>query len=185
MSRQKNPVVSQKVSSNLQPNWSRIKYDTVKVYKLLLSLTVLLLQIMAQNHLLNLHRFTEFINSGDSNIGKEVISESAVFHVPFGGEPLKGLDGYLQILGMMRSAFPDIQWTLQETVCEGDKIVARFETRGTHQGSFLGFPASGNAICMTAINIYYFKDNKIVEERGQPDIFGLMVQIGAVPSPSG
>jgi steroid delta-isomerase-like uncharacterized protein len=139
---------------------------------------------MASNLLPNLHRFTEFINSGDINIGREVISESAVFHVPFGGEPLSGLDGYLQILGMMRGAFPDIQWTLQETVCEGDKIVARFETRGTQQGPFLGFPASGKAICMTAINIYRFVDGKIVEERGQPDLFGLMIQIGAIPGPS-
>jgi steroid delta-isomerase-like uncharacterized protein len=109
---------------------------------------------------------------------------SAIFHVPFGDEPLKGLDGYLQILGMMRGAFPDIQWTLQETVCEGDKIVARFETRGTHQGPFLGVPASGKAIRITAINIYRFADGKIVEERGQPDIFGLIVQIGAIPGPS-
>jgi steroid delta-isomerase-like uncharacterized protein len=140
---------------------------------------------MAPNNLPNLHRFTEFINSADTNIGREVISESAVFHVPFGGEPLKGLDSYLQILGMMRGAFPDINWTLQETVCEDDKIVARFETRGTHQGPFLGVPASGKAICMTAINIYRFMDGKIVEERGQPDLFNLMVQIGAVPGPSG
>jgi steroid delta-isomerase-like uncharacterized protein len=140
---------------------------------------------MTPNHLSNLHRFTEFINSGDTSIGQEVISESAIFHVPFGDEPLKGLDGYLQILGMMRGAFPDIQWTLQETVCEGDKIVARFETRGTHQGPFLNFPASGKAICMTAINIYRFVDGKIVEERGQPDLFSLMVQIGSIPGPSG
>jgi steroid delta-isomerase-like uncharacterized protein len=139
---------------------------------------------MAPNHLPTLHRFIEFINSGDTNIGQEVISESAVFHVPFGGEPLTGLDGYLQVLGMMRGAFPDIHWTLQETVCEGDKIVTRFETRGTHQGPFMGFPASGKAICMTAVNIYRFLDDKIVEELGQPDLFGLMVQIGAVPGPS-
>jgi steroid delta-isomerase-like uncharacterized protein len=138
---------------------------------------------MAPNNLPNLHRFTEFINSGDANLGRETVSESAIFHVPFGDEPLKGLDGYLQILGMMRGAFPDIQWTLQETVCEGDKVVARFETRGTHQGPFMGVPASGKAICMTAINIYRFEDGKIVEERGQPDIFGLMVQIGAIPGP--
>jgi hypothetical protein len=60
---------------------------------------------MVSNFLPNLHRFTEFINTGDINIGREVISESAVFHVPFGGEPLNRLDGYLQILGMMRGAF--------------------------------------------------------------------------------
>jgi steroid delta-isomerase-like uncharacterized protein len=139
---------------------------------------------MAPNHLPTLHRFMEFINSGDTNIGQEVISESAILHAPFGSEPLKGLEGYVQILGMMRGAFPDINWTLQETVCEGDKIVARFETRGTHKGPFLGFAASAKAICMTAVNIYRFANGKIVEELGQPDLFGLMVQIGAVPVPS-
>ena len=136
---------------------------------------------MAPNNLPSLARFIEFINSGDATIGQEVVSESALFHMPFGPEPLKGLDGYMQILGMMRSAFPDINWTLQVTITEGDKVVARFETRGTHQGAFMGVPASGKQICMMALNIYRFEDGKIVEERGQPDIFGLMVQIGAVP----
>jgi steroid delta-isomerase-like uncharacterized protein len=138
---------------------------------------------MASSQLQYLNRFIEFINSGDAKIGQEVISDSAAFHVPFSPEPLKGLEGYLQILGMMRGAFPDINWTLQETICEGDKIVARFETRGTHQGPFMGVPASGKEIRMTAINIYRFENGKIVEERGQPDMFGLMVQIGAIPLP--
>jgi predicted ester cyclase len=47
----------------------------------------------------------------------------------------------------------------------------------------MGVPASGKEICMTALNIYRFENGKIVEERGQPDIFGLMVQIGAIPVP--
>jgi steroid delta-isomerase-like uncharacterized protein len=136
---------------------------------------------MTPNNLPHLQRFNEFINSGDAKIGQEVVSEPAIFHVPFGPEPLKGLDGYMQILGMMRSAFPDINWTLQETIAEGDKIVAHFETRGTHDGPFMGVPPTGKKICMTALNIYRFENGKIVEERGQPDIFGLMVQIGAVP----
>jgi len=138
---------------------------------------------MVSSNLPYLNRFLEFINSGDAIIGQEVISDSAVFHVPFGGPPLKGLEGYIQILGMMRGAFPDINWTLKETVAEGDKVVARFETRGTHKAPFMGFPASGKTFCMTAVNIYRFEEGKIVEELGQPDIFGLMVQIGAIPVP--
>jgi steroid delta-isomerase-like uncharacterized protein len=139
---------------------------------------------MAPNNLPHLDRFIEFINSGDAKIGQEVISPSALFHVPLGPEPLKGLDGYLQILGMMRSAFPDIQWSLRETVCEDDKVVARFETRGTHRGDFMGVPATGKETVMTALNVYRFEGGMIVEERGQPDIWGLMVQIGAVPGVS-
>lgn len=135
---------------------------------------------MSSDNQHQLARFLEFINSGNPDIGKEVVSDSAIFHVPFGDEPLRGLQGYLQLLGMMRSAYPDIQWTLEETISEGDRVVARFTTRGTQTGPFLGFPPSGKAICMTAINIYRFAEGQIIEERGLPDLFGMMVQIGAV-----
>ncbi|EDU43234.1 SnoaL-domain-containing protein [Pyrenophora tritici-repentis] len=135
---------------------------------------------MSSPILQDLARFIAFINTADPTLGAEVISESAIFHVPFGTSPLKGLDGYLQILGMMRAAFPDIQWTLQETICEGDKVVARFETKGTHDGSFMGVPPTGKAICMSAVNIYRFEEGKVVEERGLPDLFGVLVQIGAM-----
>ncbi|KFA68961.1 hypothetical protein S40285_07002 [Stachybotrys chlorohalonatus IBT 40285] len=128
-------------------------------------------------------RFINFINSGDKTIGKEVVSESAVFHVPFGGEPLKGLGGYKQMLGMMLSAYPDIQWFLEEAVVEKDVFVARFKISGTHQGKFLGFRASGRQVRSQAMNIYRFADGKIVEERWLPDIFGMLVQIGAIAVP--
>jgi predicted ester cyclase len=57
----------------------------------------------------------------------------------------------------MRSTFPDINWRQQETIAEGD-VVARFEVRDMHQGAFMGVPASGKSICMTALNVYRFED---------------------------
>jgi steroid delta-isomerase-like uncharacterized protein len=130
-----------------------------------------------------MERFVEFINSGDETIGQEVVSESAVFHVPFSDTPLQGLPGYMQILSMMRSAFPDIQWTLDDTVIEDNRVVAQFTLRGTHEGEFFGVPASGKKIEARAMNIYRFTDGKIVEETGLPDLFGIMLQIGAVSPP--
>jgi steroid delta-isomerase-like uncharacterized protein len=127
-----------------------------------------------------MRQFVDFINSGDETIGREVVSESAEFHVPFSDTPLKGLSGYMQILGMMRSAFPDIQWTLEDTVIEDDRIVAQFTLRGSHEGEFFGVRASGKKIQAQAMNIYRFTDGKIVEETGLPDLFGIMLQIGAV-----
>ncbi|GKZ76293.1 hypothetical protein AnigIFM56816_005272 [Aspergillus niger] len=128
-------------------------------------------------------RFVEFINSNDETVGKEVVSESAEFHVPFSDTPLKGLAGYMQILGIMRGAYPDIHWSLNETVVEGNKLVAQFTIRGTHEGEFFGIPASGKQINTFAMNMYRFEDGKIVEERGLPDLFGMMVQIGAIQPP--
>ncbi len=50
---------------------------------------------------------------------------------------------YLAIIAMMRGGFPDIQWTLEEMITEGDKVAAHFTMRGTHQGAFLGVPTGG------------------------------------------
>lgn len=138
---------------------------------------------MARPLLSRMHRFVEFINSGNESMGADVVSESASFHVPFSETPLKGISGYMQILGMMRSAYPDIQWTLDDTVIEDDRVVAQFTMRGTHQGEFFGVPATGKKIQARAMNIYQFADGMIIEETGLPDLFGIMLQIGAVKAP--
>lgn len=129
-------------------------------------------------------RFLEFINTASEALADELISPDAVFHVPGRADPVKGPEGYLEIIAMMRSGFPDIQWSLEETIAEGDKVAARFIMRGTHKGPFFGVPATGKAIQVQAMNIYRLSDGKFVEERGQPDLLGLLQQIGAIPAQS-
>lgn len=135
-----------------------------------------------------MRRFVEFINTADETLGHELIAEGAIFHVPNRREPLHGPGGYLAIIGMMRSGFPDVRWTLEEMIVEEDKlgagdirIAARFTMRGTHQGDFLGVPATGKSIAVQAANFYRISNGRIVEERGQPDLMSLMQQIGAAP----
>ena len=129
-----------------------------------------------------MHRFTEFINTASEKLAAELISPSAQFHVPFQPEPLKGPGGYLTVIGIMRSAFPDISWTLEEMIAEGDKIAARFTMRGTHKGPFFGVPPTGKKIEVGAMNFYRLSNGQFVEEHGQPDLLRLMQQIGAIPS---
>jgi steroid delta-isomerase-like uncharacterized protein len=129
-----------------------------------------------------MRRFTEFINTASESLATELIAPTATFHVPGRPEPLRGPAGYLEIVSMMRSGFPDIQWTLEEMVAEGDKVAARFIMRGTHQGVFFGVPPTGKAIAVQAMNFYRLTDGQIVEERGQPDLLELLRQIGAFPS---
>ena len=127
-------------------------------------------------------RFTEFINTASEKLAVELISPDAVFHVPGRLEPMHGPAGYLAIIGMMRGGFPDIQWTLEETIAEGDKVAARFTMRGTHQGTFFGVPPTGKKIVVQAMNFYRLSGGQFVEERAQPDFLGLLQQIGAVPA---
>jgi predicted ester cyclase len=81
----------------------------------------------------------------------------------------------------MRGAFPDVQWSLERLVVEGDQVAARFELRGTHLGEFLGVAATGRQVAVGASNFYRFADGLIVDEAGQPDLLSLLGQIGALP----
>lgn len=128
-----------------------------------------------------MQRFVEFINTGDASIGRQVISPDAEFLTPFSPEPLRGLEGYLQILAIMRSAFSDVRWRIERLVVEGDTVAARFELRGTHDGDFLGTAPTGLPVAVHASNFYRFADGLIVDEVGQPDLLGLLGQIGALP----
>ena len=126
-------------------------------------------------------RFVRFINTADARMAAELVSPQAVFQVPDRAEPVRGPEGYLEIIGMMRGGFPDVQWTLEETVIEGDVLAARYTMRGTHHGPFFGMPPTGKAIAVQALNIYRLSAGKIVSEVGQPDLLGLLQQIGALP----
>ena len=127
--------------------------------------------------------FTEFINTASEGLANELISPQAIFHVPGRPEPMRGPSGYLAIIAMMRGGFPDIQWTLEEIIAEDDRVAARFTMRGTHQGPFFGVPPTGNKIQVQAMNFYRLSGGQFVEEYGQPDLLGLLQQIGAVPKP--
>lgn len=129
-----------------------------------------------------MNRFTQFINTASEKLAEELISPDAVFHVPGRAEPVRGPAGYLEIIGMMRGGFPDIQWTLEEMVTEGDMVAARFTMRGTHRGTFFGVPPTSKAIQVQAMNFYRLSGGKFVEERGQPDLLSLLQQIGAAPA---
>ncbi|KJK26043.1 ester cyclase [Burkholderiaceae bacterium 16] len=124
--------------------------------------------------------FTEFINSASETLAEELIASDAIFHVPGRTEPMRGPAGYIAIIAMMRNGFPDIRWTLEEMIAEGDKVAARFTMRGTHQGTFFGVPPTGKTIEVQAMNFYRLSGGRIIEERGQPDMLGLLQQIEAV-----
>jgi len=127
-------------------------------------------------------KFVEFINAADEKLANELVSPNAIFHVPGRPEPMIGPAGYVAIVAMMRGGFSDIQWTLEETIAEEDKVAARFTMNGTHTGTFMGVPPTQKTISVQALNIYHLENGQIVKEYGQPDLLGLLIQLGAFPS---
>jgi len=137
--------------------------------------------MQTENSKLVMLRFVEFINTANEKLAAELIHPQAVFYVPGYPEPMHGPAGYLAIIGMMRMAFPDIQWTLEEMVVEDDKVAARFTMRGTHKGAFLGVAPTEKSIKVQSMAFYRLAGGQFIEEHGQPDMLGLLQQIGALP----
>lgn len=122
--------------------------------------------------------FEEIESQGKMEVAEEIFANDFVDHLPFG--EMGGIEGAKQFAIMLRSAFPDLHVTVEDQVAEGDKVATRFIARGTHQGEFLGVPASDNKMEITGMIISRIANGKIVEQWGNPDLLSLMQQIGAV-----
>jgi len=79
-------------------------------------------------------------------------------------------------------AFPDLEYTQEDLIAEGDRVVERWTARGTHKGALFGIPPTGKQITSTGILIHRIVDGKIVAFVEVADGLGLMQQLGVVPS---
>ncbi len=120
-------------------------------------------------------------NEGNLELIDELFAPTFVDHDPV--NPLPGLQGVRQVIGMYRGAFPDLHITVEDWIMEGDKIVTRFRAEGTNQGSFMGLPPTGKHVTVTGIDILGFEHGKIAEHWGNRDDLGMLQQLGVVPPP--
>ena len=134
------------------------------------------------NKALNRRFVEEVINQGNTDAIDELIDPGVVDHAAPPGFPT-GREGAKQFAAMMRSAFPDLHQTIEDMIAEGDKVVMRSTWSGTHEGEFMGIPATGRQVTVSAIDITRVADGRLVEHWEQFDALGLMQQLGVVPPP--
>ena len=137
---------------------------------------------MTQDNSAIVRRFVdEVINQGKMGSAEEFVWEDVVEQVPLPGQG-PGLEGLKDVLRGMRSAFPDIDFSIKEQVCEGDKVVSRFEWTGTHKEEFMGVPATGRQVRVWGVVIDRLEAGRIKDTRILMDALGLMMQLGALPA---
>ena len=124
--------------------------------------------------------FEVLFNAGDLSIADEVAGINYLNHNPVPGE-LPGREGLKAFVTYLRTAFPDIHFTIEDQVAEGDKVATRFIGRGTHQAEFAGIPATGRRIAISAFNIHRVTEGKIEEGWLNWDALGMMQQLGVIP----
>jgi steroid delta-isomerase-like uncharacterized protein len=136
-----------------------------------------------ENKALVRRSFEEVFNQGNLDAVEEIFASDYVLHDPTSPEERRGTEGMRQYVSIYRTAFPDLQQTIEDQFAEGEKVATRLMGRGTHQGELLGIPPTGNRVEAPGIVINRISGGKIAESWANYDALGMMQQIGAVPSP--
>ncbi|MBN8231534.1 ester cyclase [Corallococcus macrosporus] len=124
----------------------------------------------------------EVINQGNLDPIPDLFAPDYVDHsLPPGAPP--GLAAVRMIPSLFRGAFPDVHFTIEHLVGEGDFVTSHVTGRGTHQGVFMGVPPSGKQAVWASLGVFRVANGKIQEHWGVPDLLGLLQQIGGAPSP--
>ena len=129
--------------------------------------------------------YEEVINANAVDRVDEFVTEDFVDHEEFPGIS-NDRDGVKQFFQMMRAAFPDLHMTAESVAQDGDHVMARFRMTGTHQGEFMGVPASGRHVDVGGYDEVRLNADgtRAVEHWGTLDAMALMQQIGAMPEPA-
>ena len=124
--------------------------------------------------------FEEGFNQRNLALFDELCAPEIVYHNA--SMTIQGPESYKQYLSMLLTASPDLHITVEDQMAEGDKVVTRYTTRGTHQGPFMGIPPTGKHVTVSGIAIIRIANGMAVEEWANADELGLLQQLGVVPA---
>lgn len=124
----------------------------------------------------------EVWNQGNLDAVDEIFSQTYLGHLPTPTGVVRGPEEFKQLVRSYRMAFPDVHLTVEDLIGQGDKVVARWTSRGTHQGEFAGLAPSGRKIDVMGISIFLLVNGMVQEEWEGFDRLLLMQQLGAIPS---
>jgi len=121
-------------------------------------------------------------NKGNLAVIDQVYAPNFVQHEP---SPMQvtSSEALKQYVGGYLAAFPDLHFTIDDLVAEGDKVVWRFTSTGTQTGPFIGMPATGKTGNITGLVMFRLENSRIVEGWVNIDTLGLLQQLGVIPMP--
>ncbi len=122
------------------------------------------------------------VNTGNLDAADHYFAQDFVDHTTPAGLP-NGLAGFKAYITRLRSAFPDLHFTVEDVVAEGETVVVRATARGTMTGDFLEMKATGKTATWTEIHIGRLADGKVVEHWATIDQLGMLQQLGLAAIP--
>jgi steroid delta-isomerase-like uncharacterized protein len=123
-------------------------------------------------------RYVEELNKGNVEVVNEMNAPEYGFYSPSNNPKPMSREEANEFMKTVFRAIPDANWRIEKSFVVGDNAIIWNTFTGTHQGEFQGIPASGNKIEVSSILMWSLKNGKIVEEREEANMLGLMQQLG-------
>jgi len=137
---------------------------------------------MSEQNKTNVRRlFEEVWNKGYVPVADELFAPTYAHHDSSTPDFGRGPESEKKRVTLYRNAFPDIRFTIEDMLAEGETVVARWSCRGTHKGELNGIAPTGKQFNINGISIARFTNGKMFEGFVNWDALGLMQQLGVVP----
>jgi steroid delta-isomerase-like uncharacterized protein len=125
----------------------------------------------------------EGFTKGNLAIADAIIAPNFANYDP-GTPPLPaGPEGYKQLVAAYRTAYPNLQLSVDDLVAEGDKVAVRWTARGTHNGPLGDIPATGKQAIISGISVLTITGGKVAAQHTNWDTLGMLQQLGVIPTP--
>jgi steroid delta-isomerase-like uncharacterized protein len=109
-----------------------------------------------------------------------LLTDDFVEHMPAPGQA-NDRQGAKDFIGMMLQAFPDLNFSIDRQIAEGDTVSSVGKMTGTHKGDFMGVPATGRKVSINVMDTGRVRGGKFSEHWGMVDVPALMDQLGVAP----
>ncbi len=134
-----------------------------------------------QNKAIVRRLFEELWNKGNLSVADQLFSPNYAHHDPSTPDFGRGPESERKRATLYRTAFPDLQLTIEDIIAEGQTVMARWSCRGTHKGDLSGIAPTGKQVTISGVTIARFTNGKMVEGWVNWDALGLMQRLGVVP----
>ena len=124
--------------------------------------------------------YEEGLNGGNLAVTDELIDAECLDHEAHDGGS-RGPESMRALITMLRTAFPDLHFSIEHLVAEGDTVAGRLTMSGTHEGPLMGMPPTGRSVRQNHMHFVRFRDGKAIEHWGVRDDVGMMRQLGELP----
>jgi predicted ester cyclase len=125
----------------------------------------------------------DILSDGQLDVADEIIADGYQDSGPVAVPGLPpGPEGMKMFATFYRTAFPDIRFTVEEQIAEGDVVATRWTSTATHAGQLDEIPPSNNKVNCSGVSIDRVVDGKMVEGWGVFDELGMLRQMGVISS---